>query len=77
VEEGGELYNSRLVYDVVGDEGNPMLVFITYGYNHGFIEPSYSTIYGLRETFVNSQAELVSYISESIDLYNTHKKAVD
>lgn len=75
-EENGELYNSRQVYDIVGAEGNPMLVFITYGYNHGFIEPSYSTIYGLRETFVNSKAELVSYISEAIGLYNTHKRAV-
>jgi len=76
VEEGGELYNSRFIYDIVGDEGNPMLVFITYGYNHGFIEPSYATTYVLKEKPENHQEELISYISESIYLYNTHKKAV-
>ena len=61
---------SRNVYDVVGDQGNPMVVFITYGYNHGFIEPFYCTLYD-----IESEKELLDLIYESVDLYNEHKKA--
>ncbi len=61
---------SRNVYDIVGDEGNPMVVFITYGYNHGFIEPCYSTVYE-----IGTQEELLEFIYESINLYNEHKAA--
>jgi hypothetical protein len=63
---------SRNVYDIVGDEGNPMLVFITYGYNHGFIEPYYCTLYG-----IETEEELLGLIYESINLYNEHKVAAD
>jgi hypothetical protein len=67
-----------MVYDIVGNKGNPMMVFVTYGYNHGFIEPFYATLYGLQETdFKERNEELERYISESIDLYNTHKNAID
>ena len=61
---------SRNIYDIVGDEGNPMIVFITYGYNHGFIEPCYSTLYE-----IENQEELLNLIYESINLYNEHKTA--
>ena len=61
---------SRNIYDVVGDQGNPMVVFITYGYNHGFIEPFYCTLYD-----IESEKELLDLIYESVDLYNEHKKA--
>ena len=61
---------SRDVYDVVGDQGNPMIVFITYGYNHGFIEPFYCTLYN-----VESEKEVLDLIYESVDLYNEHKDA--
>ena len=61
---------SRDVYDVVGDQGNPMVVFITYGYNHGFIEPFYCTLYD-----IESEKELLDLIYESVDLYNEHKEA--
>ena len=63
---------SRNVYDVVGDQGNPMVVFITYGYNHGFIEPFYCTVYD-----IESEKELLNLIYESVDLYNEHKDTVD
>ena len=66
----GVYAKSRNVYDIVGDEGNPMVVFITYGYNHGFIEPCYSTIYDIA-----TQEELLILIYESINLYNEHKHA--
>ena len=61
---------SRNVYDVVGNQGNPMIVFITYGYNHGFIEPFYCTLYD-----IESVKELIDLIYESVDLYNEHKSA--
>lgn len=61
---------SRDVYDVVGDQGNPMVVFITYGYNHGFIEPFYCTLYD-----IESEKELLDLIYESVDLYNEHDEA--
>ena len=63
---------SRDVYDVVGDKGNPMIVFITYGYNHGFIEPFYCTLYD-----IESEKELLDLIYESVDLYNEHKDAIN
>jgi hypothetical protein len=63
---------SRNVYDVVGDEGNPMIVFITYGYHHGFIEPYYCTLYE-----IETEEELLELIYESINLYNEHKDAAD
>ncbi len=77
VKEDSLLYKSRYIYDIVGDAGNPMMVFVTYGYNHGFIEPTYATIYGLKEKPKNQKEELRNYIKEAIDLYNTHKEAVD
>jgi thiol-disulfide isomerase/thioredoxin len=61
---------SRDVYDVVGDQGNPMVVFITYGYNHGFIEPFYCTLYD-----IESEKEVLDLIFESVDLFNEHKQA--
>ena len=78
--KGGEIERSRRVYDVIGDEGNPMLVFITYGYNHGFIEPYYSTLYSLgsgnyEQDSKKIQNELLELIYESVDLYNEHKEA--
>ena len=78
ISQESSLYKSRMVYDIVGNKGNPMMVFVTYGYNHGFIEPFYATLYGLQETdFKERNEELERYISESIDLYNTHKNAID
>jgi hypothetical protein len=61
---------SRHIYDIVGDAGSPMVVFITYGYNHGFIEPYYCTLYS-----IESIQECLDLIYESIDLYNEHKEA--
>ena len=66
----GVYAKSRNVFDIIGDEGNPMVVFLTYGYNHGFIEPCYSTFYE-----IENQEELLSLIYESINLYNEHKEA--
>ncbi len=78
VSEESDLYKSRVVYDTTGDRGNPMIVFITYGYNHGFIDPAYATLYGLKgDDFQKRNLELENYISESINLYNTHKDALD
>ena len=79
---GGTFDKSRNVYDVVGDGGNPMLVFITYGYNHGFVEPFYSTLYGIgTQNYEEDQLEIkqdfLELIYESINLYNEHKEAVD
>lgn len=70
VPSNGIYAKSRNVYDIIGDEGNPMIVFITYGYNHGFIEPCYTTFYE-----IETQRELLELIYESIDLYNEHKEA--
>ena len=70
VPPNGVYAKSRNVYDIVGDEGNPMVVFITYGYNHGFIEPYYSTLYE-----ITTPQELLELIYESINLYNEHKDA--
>jgi hypothetical protein len=67
---GGIFDKSRDIYDVVGDQGNPMLVFITYGYNNGFVEPYYSTIYG-----VETEEEFLELVYESVNLYNEHKDA--
>jgi hypothetical protein len=78
VSEESDFYKSRMVYDTIGDRGNPMIVFVTYGYNHGFIDPSYATLYGLKEeNFQKRNLELKNYISESITLYDTHQGAVD
>jgi hypothetical protein len=71
---------SRNVYDIVGDQGNPMLVFITYGYNHGFIDPYYSTLYGIgsqnyEEDQIEIEEEFLELIFESVNLYNEHKGA--
>ena len=63
---------SRYIFDIIGDGGNPMIVFVTYGYNHGFIEPCYSTFYE-----IDSQEQLLELIYESINLYNEHKEAHD
>jgi hypothetical protein len=80
--EDSDYTKARHVYDVVGDEGNPMIVFITYGYNHGFIEPYYSTLYGLgSQDYKNDQIEireeLIDLILESVNLYNEHEHALD
>jgi len=77
---GGEYDKSRKTYDVIGDGGNPMLVFITYGYNHGFIEPCYSTLYSIGSGNYATdskqiKAELVDLINEAVDLFNEHKAA--
>lgn len=69
---GGIFDKSRDIYDVVGDQGNPMLVFITYGYDSGFVKPYYSTIYG-----VETEEEFLELVYESVNLYNEHKGAVD
>lgn len=78
----GVFDKSRHVYDVVGDEGNPMLVFITYGYHHGFIEPYYCTLYSIGSGNYESDSkaikeELADLINEAVDLYNEHQGAVD
>jgi len=78
ISEESELYKSRMIYDTVGTRGNPMMVFVTYGYNHGFIEPAYATLYGLEEKDIDDRnEELKEYISESISLYNYHKHVID
>ena len=81
VEENTDLYNSRMVYDIVGDKGNPMMVFVTYNYNHGKGGISYATTYGLKEENVNKveerNEELISYIQDSIELYNKYSDFVE
>lgn len=79
---GGAFDKSRKVYDVIGDGGNPMLVFITYGYNHGFIEPHYCTLYSIGSGNYESDSkaikeDLIDLINEAVDLYNEHQGAVD
>ena len=74
---GGEYDKSREIYDINGFGGNPMLVFITYGYSHGFIEPMYCTLYSVgsgnyKEEPEKIQAEFVDLINEAVDLYNEH-----
>lgn len=76
----GKYEKSRDVYDTIGDGGNPMLVFITYGYNHGFIEPFYCTLYSVgsgnyEKDSEEIKGELLDLIYESIDLYYEHKGA--
>jgi hypothetical protein len=80
----GIIDKSRNVYDNIGDAGNPMLVFITYGYNHGFIEPYYCTIYDFAPDYhlyetesYKYQNEVTELIHELVDLYNEHKGALD
>jgi len=78
--KGSEYEQSRHVYDFIGDEANPMLVFITYGYNHGFIEPMYLTLYDVGSgDYINDKQnvrkELNEFIIESVDLYNEYKDA--
>ena len=71
------LYKSRKIYDVVGDEGNPMITLITYSY-HSFIQPAFATIYDLNaETYEEQQEQLIGFINEATSLYNRHKKAAD
>jgi len=77
---GGVFDKSRKIYDVIGDGGNPMLVFITYGYNDGTVEPYYSTIYSVGSGNYESDSkaikeELVDLINEAVDLYNEHVEA--
>ena len=77
---GGIISESRKVYDTLG-AGNPMLVFITYGYNQGIIEPMYSTMYGIgSENYEfdseNIKEELLDLIKESVDFYNNYKDAI-
>lgn len=74
---GGVFDQSREVYDIVGDAGNPMLVFVTYGYNHGFIEPYYCTLYSIGSgNYAGDpeviKEELVDLINEAVNLYNEH-----
>lgn len=78
----GVFDKSRNVYDIVGDEGNPMIVFITYGYHHGSIEPYYCTLYEIGSgDYENNPEEIkeefLELLFESIELYNEHKKAID
>ena len=77
---GSSIESSRSVYDIIGDEGNPMLVFITLGYNHGIIEPYYCTLYSLgsgnyEQDSTAIQKELTDLIYEMVDLYNEHYDA--
>jgi len=74
ISEDSPLFKSRMVYDIVGDRGNPMITIITYGYNHGFIDPYHSTLYGLKaKTHAERQDELRNYVYEAIELYNEYK----
>ena len=77
---GGAFDKSRNVYDVIGDGGNPVLVFITYGYNDGSVDPFYCTLYSLGSGDYEKDSEvikeeLIDLINEAVDLYNEHEGA--
>jgi hypothetical protein len=76
----GVLAQSRHLYDIIGHSGNPMLVFITYGYNQGYIVPMYCTLYDIgsgdyKYDSENIKNEMLKLIDEAIDFYNEHKDA--
>ena len=75
-------YKSFQIYDIVGDGGLPMIIFITYGYNHGIIEPMYLTLKTVGSgNYIsdkkNIQIEVIDFINEAVDLYNQYKEAAE
>ena len=75
-DDDSELDLSRGIYDVVGDEGNPMITLISYNYNQGFVIPTYATVYGLTgDTAEDQKNQFDNFVQEAIQLYNEHVDA--
>jgi thiol-disulfide isomerase/thioredoxin len=70
------LIDSYELYDYQQVSGVPMFVWITYGYDRGFIKPYYATGYGTlqQNTGEEQQQQLLEIIDDAVELYkqNNH-----
>lgn len=69
------LENTFPLYDKDDIGGLPMFVFMTLGYDHGFVKPYYTTVYGTLNvpTDADRTALLTELLHESIELYHQNK----
>ncbi len=67
-----ELYDSFSIYDKDHVNGVPMFTLITLGYERGFINPYYGSVYGILNIHNDEDRKefLLNMISDGISLYN-------
>ena len=67
-----ELEHAFDVYDKDHVGGVPMFTLITFGYDRGFVKPSYTTAYGTLNLQTSEERKdlLLGVIQDGIDLYN-------
>jgi len=74
-----EMGDSLFIYDKDHIGGVPMFTIVTLGYHHGFVEPYYTTAYGILnlEEYDARKELLMNIIQDGIDLYNENKVGYD
>jgi len=67
---------SRFIYDKDDIGGVPMFTVVTLGYNSGFVEPYYATVYGTLSLDTNEERKgfLTNMINDGIEFYNQNKE---
>jgi len=74
-----ELKDSLFIYDKDHVRGVPMFAVVTLGYDHGFIKPYYTTVYGTLNLEDDEERKqlLMKIIIDGIDLYNQNLEGYD
>ena len=74
-----EMKDSLFIYDKDHIGGVPMFTIVTLGYHHGFVEPSYTTAYGILNLERDDERKqlLLNIIQDGINLYNKNKAGYD